>query len=188
MDLVAAAILTWTCAMSFDYSLAWEFHKLSCTILKRLGMHRLDAAPTDNRPTDPLILQKRSSFWQVVLIDIFFRLCYDKASEVSGEASTQLVNLPDIINPVSEQPQAVKTVHDIIWYRVIFLARLFLERLDQARIRADGIADPDFQRMADETCDHIEKLTIDWQLVIFHWVHVDLADRRAGCLDGGPGE
>jgi hypothetical protein len=165
MDLAATSILSWTNVVSFDYNLAHSFHKLCCRIVKQLGMHHLDVLPTKDGLDDTTARKKRSGFWQLVLVDLFFRLCYDKPSEISAEASTRFIKLPEVVDLVTEQPKAVVTVLEVIWNRAIFLAKAFFEHLDGARSSTGGVASDDFQRTVDGICDQFEELVQDWQLV-----------------------
>jgi hypothetical protein len=165
MDLAAASILSWTTIVNFDYNLAYRFHKLSCQICKQLGLHHIDVVATRNTHEDSTTRKKRSAFWQLVLIDLYFRLCYEKESEISSEASTRFVKLPGTVNLVTEQPPAVLTILEILWGRVIFLAKAFFEHRDAAQSNVDGLAGLDFQKKVDELCDECEELVDDWQLV-----------------------
>lgn len=168
MDLAATSVLCWTTIVSFDYSLSYKFHKLSCRIAKQLGIHHMDVLPAKDAQGDTMPRKKRLAFWQLVLVDLFFRLCYDKPSEISAEASTRFVKPPGVVDLVTEQPQAAGTVLDIIWTRATFLAKAFFERFDVARDDAAALASNDFQQMVDGLCDQFESLIEDWQLVSSH--------------------
>jgi hypothetical protein len=165
MDLAAASILSWTTIINFDYALAYRFHKLSCRITKQLGIHHLDVISNKSGQDSPSMRKKRSAFWQLVIVDLFFRLCYDKGSEISAEASTRFVRLPETVDLVTQQPFACYTVLEIVWNRAIFLVKPFFEHLDAARSNADGLASPDFQREVDGWCDQLEGMIEDWGLV-----------------------
>lgn len=165
MDLAATSILVWTTIISFDYNLAWKFHNMACRITKQLGMHHLDVLTTKGVRDEELMRKKRSAFWQLVLVDLFFRLCYDRKSSISAEASPRLVQLPEVVNLVAAQPVAVTTVIEIIWIRVTLIVKSFYERLDEARSGAGGVASIAFQATVDAMCNEIEDMIADWHLV-----------------------
>ena len=165
MDLAATSILIWTTALSFDYNLAWKFHNMGCRMAKQLGLHHLDVLASKGTKEDATIRHKRAGFWQLVLTDLFFRLCYDKGSAISAEASPQFVRLPEVVNPVSEQPRAATAVNEIIWNRTIFLVKDFFQLFDQARSSTDGLISSVFQQKVDTICDEIADMIDDWQLV-----------------------
>lgn len=165
MDLAATSVLIWTTVTSFDYNLAWKFHNMGCRIVKQLGLHHLDVLATKGTKEDASMRNKRAGFWSLVLVDLFFRLCYDKGAAISAEASPQFVRLPEVVDPVSARPDAATAVNEIIWNRVIFLVKNFFEHLDQARSSAEGLASSAFQQKVDASCDEIVDMIDDWQLV-----------------------
>lgn len=165
MDLAATSILIWTTALSFDYNLAWKFHNMGCRISKQLGLHHLDVLASKGTKEDASIRNKREGFWQLVLTDLFFRLCYDKGSAISAEASPRFVKLPDVVDPVSTQPRAATAVNDIIWTRAMFLVKDFYQHFDNAKSSPEGLTSSAFQQKVDVICDEIADMIDDWQLV-----------------------
>lgn len=165
MDLAASSILIWTTVISFDYNLSWKFHKMTCRLAKQLGYHHLDVLASKGTKEDATMRKKRAGFWQMVLTDLFFRLCYDKGSSISAEASTHFVRLPDIVDPVSARPLAATAVNEIVWNRTIFLTKDFFQHFDQIRDSTEGLASSEFQQKVDAICDEIADMINDWQLV-----------------------
>lgn len=165
MDLVAASIMTWTCIMSFDYKLAWRFHSQSCRFAKQMGLHHLDVLSAKGTKAADVQRKQRIGFWQLVLADIFFRLCYDKESCISSDASHKYVNVPDVLDVVSTQPQAEQMIPHIIWGRVIFLGKEFFDHYDRVRGDPDALRGKEFQDKVDSICDEMENMILDWNLV-----------------------
>lgn len=165
MDLIAASLMTWTCALNFDLSLSWKFHCQACQFARRLGLHHLDVLSTKHDEDEPLQQKQRTGYWQLVLIDLFFRLFFRRESAISADASPRFVKLPELANPAVERPRAVATVGPLIWLRIIFIAKDFCDHFDRVSKTVGGLESAEFQEKVDSLCDEIEDMFTDWNIV-----------------------
>jgi hypothetical protein len=164
-DLAAASILTWSTAISFDYSLAWQFHTQACRIAKQLGFHQLDVVSTKASRQDEVLNQKRRGLWQLVIVDFFFRLCYNKPSCISSEASTQLVEWTAASDVQVKRPRASWISVHMIWGRITFILKDYFDLVDQTDATTESPPPREIEEKAESICDEIEAMIADWHLV-----------------------
>jgi hypothetical protein len=164
-DLSAASILTWSTALSFDYSLAWQFHTQACRIAKQMGFHQLDVVSTKASRHDEVLNQKRRGLWQLVIGDFFFRLCYNKPSCISSEVSTQLVEWTQACDVQVNRPRAFSISVHMIWGRITFILKDYFDLVDQNDAATEGPSTTEIQEKAESICDEIEAMIADWHLV-----------------------
>lgn len=165
MDMIAASVMTWTSVLSFDYNLAWRFHRQACQFAKQMGLQHLDVMSSKGTKEAAIQQNQRVGFWNLVLCDLFFRFCYDRESSISADASPRFVNVPDIMDVTRAQPMAGQTMAQIVWGRAIFLAKSFYESWDQVSSSEEALAGKEFQERVDTICDEIEDIVQDWHLV-----------------------
>lgn len=164
LDLIAMALTTFTTAISFDFNLAWKFHKQSCLYAKQLGLHRLDVLASVGVNQKDLNNQ-RLGVWGLVLTDLFFRFFTGRESGISKDVSVSHVALPRISDPTCQRPKAAHTIIQTIWARITFIAKEFFEHYDRIANMEGGKASQDFQDKVNALCDEIEEMFDDWQLV-----------------------
>lgn len=164
MDLIASSISTWTAYHSFDHNLAAKMHAQACIFAKGLGLHQLDV---DSDSVSGMQIEKvkekqRTSLWQLVLTDLFIRLHYNQPSHISAEVSPQSVRLASPQDLTTQRPRLDVYALEVVWARVIFIAKQFFEHYDQGE---DEVMSKDFQRLVDDWCDEIELILEEWHLV-----------------------
>jgi hypothetical protein len=167
MDLVASSLSNWTAIHSFDFKLAWKLHSQACRIAMHLGLHRLDVSPrpSQTKQEEELRNKQRGGFWQLVLVDLFFRLCYDKPSCISAEASPEAVRIASPVDLTSQRPVAGLYSTQIIWTRITFIGKSFFESYDSVTANEGQKSAEAFQSKVDGWCDEIELIITDWRLV-----------------------
>lgn len=165
MDLIASSITAWTAIHSLDFKLAWKFHSQACRIATHLGLPQLDVSPRppQSKQEEDLRNMQRGGFWHLVMVDLFFRLCYDKPSSISAEASPEAVRIASPADITSQRPAAGLYSTQIIWTRLIFVGKSFFESYDRLSL-SERLAEA-FQHKVDTLCDEIEMLIHDWRLV-----------------------
>lgn len=166
LDLISTSLMTFTTAISLDYDLAGRFHHQSCQIAKQLNLHRLDvlaAVGVKGHET----MNQRLGVWSLVLTDLFFRFFAGKGSSLSKEISLEHIGSLEAMNLVGSRPPAARTIVQVVWGRVIVLAKEFFEHYDRVVVETAGkISESQtFQAKVDELCDEIEEMIEDWQLV-----------------------
>ncbi|ETN39196.1 uncharacterized protein HMPREF1541_05419 [Cyphellophora europaea CBS 101466] len=165
LDLIASSLMTFTTAISFDYTLAWKFHRQACEFVKQRGLDRLNALDMVGL-TKTEIDNQRLGFWQLVLVDIFFRFFANKPSSISSEASVASSGVPPATDVTHQRPRAGRTIVNTIWQRVLFVAKEFFEHYDRVSIIDGGTKSHQFQKKVDSLCDEIEEMIDDWQLTL----------------------
>lgn len=166
LDLISTALMTFTTAISFDFDLAARFHTQACHFAKQLNLHRLDALSAVGVRDSELSAQ-RLGIWGLVLTDLFFRFFAGKESSLSKEVSMSQVGSVDIVDVIGSRPRAARTIVQIVWGRVIFIAKEFFDHFDRIRETEAGKSTKEFQDKVDVLCDEIEEMIEDWHLVSY---------------------
>jgi hypothetical protein len=164
LDLISAALMTFTTAISFDYTLAGNFHTQACKYAKQLNLHRLDVLTAVGVKGSELAAQ-RLGVWGLVLTDLFFRFFAGRESSLSKEVSMDRVGSLEVIDFLGTRPRAARTIVQVIWGRVIFVAKDFYVHYDRVKETEDGRSSKEFQEKVDALCDEIEEMIEDWHLV-----------------------
>ncbi|WZH41896.1 Zn2-C6 fungal-type domain-containing protein [Fusarium acuminatum] len=100
-DLIAALFTSRMAAEFFDYDLAWRTFKLACQYCQDLNLHKLDSDENDTFFSEAKCDEERRGFWEVIQIDLFYRL---------------ILNTPPIewIEAAQDNEQDIWVVSDVI--------------------------------------------------------------------------
>lgn len=159
-DMVAAITMARVAAESFDYEMAWQMFKTAGEYAKGLGMHNLDRHGGMMRGIhNPDISDDdRKSFWDLIQVDMFFRLIFNKPPAISGNAWQ--VNLP-WLNPQSQPPpQPDTTMIFLVSSRVTLLLIRFFAMLEESTGDMR-----DIMARTEDMCREIQRLYEEWNLV-----------------------
>lgn len=159
-DLVAAITMARLAAESFDYELSWKMFKTAGEYAKGLGMHNLDSRGGMMRGIhNPDISDDdRKSFWDLIQVDMFFRLIFNKPPSISGNAWQ--VNLP-WLNPQSQPPpQPNATMIFLVSSRVTLLLIRFFAMLEETTGDMREV-----MAKTEDMCQEIQTLYNEWNLV-----------------------
>ncbi|KAK1701652.1 hypothetical protein BDP67DRAFT_22684 [Colletotrichum lupini] len=176
-DLIAALTMCRTAAECFDEELAWKMYTFACEYAQALNLHNLDAYTTAIGGQDESKLDAdRKGFWELIQIDFFFRLLFNRPPAITDSMNTWRVNLP-WLSSGSAPPDlnAVPTVTFLMGSRLTFILSHFFQDLespdcDEATIRPK----------AEEYCREIGQLFDEYQ--IEDWIQRSVASAaKADC-------
>ncbi|GKT46796.1 uncharacterized protein ColSpa_06977 [Colletotrichum spaethianum] len=151
-----------TAAESFDEELAWRMYTYACEYAQALNLHNLDAhnAEADFSTLDEAKLDAdRKGFWELIQIDFFFRLLFNRPPAITDSMSKWRTNLPWLSGSTPLDPNGVPTVTFIMGSRLTFILSQFYQQLekpnsDEATVRVK----------TEEYCHEIGRLFEEYQL------------------------
>lgn len=164
MDLVASVITSWTANHNLDKALAWDLHARACSIARDLKWHVIDVAYLSTDHDDDTRNKHRAAYWELVIMDLMFRLNANKPSCISRDARPDLVNLPSITDLRTDRPVALVHTIKTVWIRSAFIAKSFFELYDRIQDGRGEIPN-DVVEQLDAFCDEIFTTINDWRLV-----------------------
>ncbi|KAK7453122.1 hypothetical protein Landi51_04117 [Colletotrichum acutatum] len=175
-DLIAALTMCRTAAECFDEELAWKMYTYACEYAQALNLHNLDAYTTAIGQDESKLDADRKGFWELIQIDFFFRLLFNRPPAITDSMNTWKVNLP-WLSSGSAPPDlnAVPTVTFLMGSRLTFILSHFFQDLespdcDEATIRPK----------AEEYCREIGQLFDEYQ--IEDWIQRSVATAaKADC-------
>jgi hypothetical protein len=151
-----------------DFELSWTLHSKACELAQLLGLHMLDKISSCTS-SNASVERKRQGFWQLIQMDMNFRLFHNMAPTISG--TDWNVNLPWL----SYKPgvdggghPTVSTAAFIANSRLTLIGMEYTSALDKAA------ADPffDLECHIDVRCNEIEATLEEWCLE--DWVRRDV--------------
>ncbi|KAJ0302807.1 hypothetical protein COL516b_006844 [Colletotrichum fioriniae] len=165
-----------TAAECFDEELAWKMYTYACEYAQALNLHNLDAYTTAIGQDEGQLDSDRKGFWELIQIDFFFRLLFNRPPAITDSMNTWKVNLP-WLSSGSAPPDlnAVPTVTFLMGSRLTFILSHFFQDLespdcDEATIRPK----------AEEYCREIGELFDEYQ--IEDWIQRSVATAaKADC-------
>ncbi|KAG9252157.1 uncharacterized protein F5Z01DRAFT_660982 [Emericellopsis atlantica] len=157
-DMIASITLGRVCVEWFDYELAWNMFKQAGEYATKLGIHNLDSNGAvmrgiqnpDNADDD------RKAFWDLLQVDLFFRLMFNKPPSISGNPWN--VNLPWLNETIPNQGAERATIF-LASSRVTLLLMQFFAMLEEAA------GNPSLMmRRTEAMCLEIRALHDEWDL------------------------
>lgn len=143
----------------FDTELGWQVYKTACEHAEGLKIHHLDNTEIPLEPDQARVEADRKGFWDIVNIDFFFRLIYNKPPAFSVSVEAWRVNLP-WLSPASKPDfHAIPTVVFIMRSRITFILIRFFSLVE------DRTHHPDIEAEIELLCREIESLFEEWELV-----------------------
>lgn len=145
-----------------DHELGWQIYKSACEHAEELKIHHLDNTEIPPEPDQARLEADRKGFWDLINIDFFFRLIYNKPPAFAIKMEAWRVNLP-WLSPVSKPDfHAIPTVTFIIRSRITFILIRFFSLLEE-RTRDLGL-----EAEIELLCREIETLFREWEIVSCH--------------------
>lgn len=173
MDFVASVITSWTANHNLDKALAWNLHARACNFVRALNWHVIDGAGRPADGDDSTRNKHRAAYWDLVIMDLMFRLNGSKPSCLSKDACPDLVNLPSITDLRTARPVAQVHSYKIVWIRSAFIAKSFFELNDRLKDGRGDIPD-DVNEQLDSFSDEILTMIDDWRLVSYAISYFDI--------------
>lgn len=162
----------------FDYDLAWKMFKLACDYCQGLNIHNLDGddAPCGGDPAQ--CDQERRGFWEVIQIDLFFRLVLNAPPAISN--NPWKVNLPWLDPNAGPPPDGIASMSFLASSRISLIIARFFAMLD-------GSADTNRSEIMvknEDLCREIQDTLAEWPLV--SWVQYACIEKySANSVTGG---
>ncbi|KAM5376810.1 hypothetical protein ACJZ2D_005297 [Fusarium nematophilum] len=157
-DFVAAIFTSRSAAECFDYELGWQMYKLACEYAIGLNMHNLDDGNGPSESNQSNVDSDRRGFWELIQIDYFFRLLYDKPPALTSSLSSWRVNFPWL------SPDSQPDMHAIPTMTFLVSSRITLTLIHFFQLLEEGLGGADVLPKVNKLCDEIEHLFRDWQL------------------------
>ncbi|KAK1660079.1 hypothetical protein BDP55DRAFT_677692 [Colletotrichum godetiae] len=159
-DLIAALTMCRTAAECFDEELAWRMYTYACEYAQALNLHNLDAYTAAIGQDETKLDADRKGFWELIQIDFFFRLLFNRPPAITDSMNTWKVNLP-WLSSGSAPPDlnAVPTVTFLMGSRLTFILSHFFQDLESPDCNEDTI-----RPKAEEYCREIGQLFDEYQI------------------------
>ncbi|KAJ4082480.1 hypothetical protein NW756_010169 [Fusarium oxysporum] len=142
-DLITAILLMRAASQQCDLEFGWGMYKLVCQCIKKLNMHNLDQGfPTlflDSELPSEGADQHRKGFWNLVLVDLFFRLLHGKPAIITADTADWRVNLPSINTAPDDTEHRASTLAFLVKSRLTLIFLRFFDKLGQDQEEEDGV-------------------------------------------------
>ncbi|KZL67501.1 fungal specific transcription factor [Colletotrichum incanum] len=164
-DLIAALFMSYhqcrTAAECFDEELSWRMYTYACEYAQVLNLHNLDAhsTETDFNLDEAKLDADRKGFWELIQIDFFFRLLFNRPPAITNNMSTWKVNLPWLSGSAPIDLNAVPTVTFIMSSRLTFILSQFFQELEKPNSNEATV-----RVKTEEYCREISRLFAEYQL------------------------
>lgn len=131
-------------------------HKLACEYAHTSQMHSLDSLEHSNTMSD----DDRMGMWDLIQLDLFFRLINNKPAAFSSRLSDWRVNMPRLsVDFPRERDEAVPTTAFIIRSRLMFILISYFQISEALRDEEDVLA------AVNPLCEEVEKMFEEWKIV-----------------------
>lgn len=143
----------------FDNELGWQIYKTACEHAEELKIHHLDNTDIPLEPDQARVEADRKGFWDLINIDFFFRLIYNKPPAFPVSVEAWRVNLPWLSPASKPDLQAIPTVVFIMRSRITFILIRFFSLVESST------RGPDIEGEIEILCREIESLFDEWEIV-----------------------
>ncbi|KAJ3534317.1 hypothetical protein NM208_g7586 [Fusarium decemcellulare] len=162
-DLIAALCITRVAAEVFDYDLAWRMFKHACGFCQALNLHNMDDEanppfPCDGKGEDEQCNDERKGFWEVIQIDLFFRLVLNTPPAITN--NPWKVNLPWLDAGSEPPPHGIQSTAFLASSRVSLVIARFFAMLDDPQ----NTTKSDIMAKTEELCREMQQIFKEWQL------------------------
>nr|XP_036577229.1 fungal specific transcription factor [Colletotrichum truncatum]KAF6784141.1 fungal specific transcription factor [Colletotrichum truncatum] len=160
-DFIAAVFMCRAAAECFDEELSWRMYTYACEYAQKLNLHNLDANPTTSTAlVDQSTLDNdRKGFWEMIQMDFFYRLLFNKPPYITSNLNSWKVNLPWLSMNATPDMNAVPTMTFIIGSRFTFIVSRFFQALENT-----NSSDDDIRRKTEELCREVFELFEEWRI------------------------
>ncbi|KAH6896014.1 hypothetical protein B0T10DRAFT_479304 [Thelonectria olida] len=170
-DFMAAIFMARAAAECFDYDLSYKLYKQACEYATALNLHTLDSDDNNTpiAPEDqPRIDSDRKGFWELIGIDLFFRLIYNRPPALAAGMSSWRVNLPWLAPDSEPDMHAIPTMTFLMSSRISLILIQFFEVLEkegsQGEEEEEEDGDERILSRVEALCGQINQIFQDWQI------------------------
>ncbi|KAH7303671.1 hypothetical protein B0I35DRAFT_177271 [Stachybotrys elegans] len=168
-DLIAAILMTQTAAEALDFGLSWHMHKQACEYAQNLDLHNLDGTDTLNPANKMMDDADRVNMWNLIQLDMFYRLVNNKPPAFLSALNNWRVNFPWLsLDSPPTQDEAVPVVVFLARSRITLILISYFQTLD-----AIG-KDEDILGIVGPLCLQVEQVYVEWK--IDEWLHMHSQD------------
>lgn len=157
-DLLAALCVTRVAAEFFDYDLAWRMFKHACESCQALNLHNLDGDDADATFLGDKCDDERRGFWEVIQIDLFFRLVLNTPPAITN--NPWKVNLPWLDADSGPPLQGIQSTAFLASSRVSLVIARFFAMLDDPT----NTTKSEIMAKTEELCLEMQQIFDEWQL------------------------
>ncbi|KAF7553332.1 hypothetical protein G7Z17_g3685 [Cylindrodendrum hubeiense] len=178
-DFIAAMLTARVSAECFDYDLSWQLFKQACEYAHGLNMHNLDGGDGFNCSSGSKVDSDRRGFWELIQVELFFRLLYNKPPTLTESMNSWRVNLPYLSPDAQPDLETVPTLAFLVSSRITFVLTDFFQLIEEHTPGLDIL--PKIESLGEE----VETLFQEWQMDewikraddndIHWWMLVDIA-------------
>ncbi|KAM5355177.1 hypothetical protein ACJ41O_001823 [Fusarium nematophilum] len=156
-DLIAALFITRVAAEWFDYDLAWKMFKHACEYCQVLNLHNLDDDQNVKVITENTCDNERRGFWEVIQIDLFFRLVLNTPPAITN--NPWKVNLP-WLDADSPPPHGIQSMAFLASSRISLVIARFFAMLDDPK----NTTKSEIMAKTEDLCREVQQIYTEWQL------------------------
>lgn len=117
----------------FDLDICWQVARLAGEYSMALDLHNLDCPETPNPVAERISRGDRKGLWELMEIDLFFRLLFDRPPNLPVDIEGWRVNLPWLSAGPEARVDAESTVCYLVDSRTTFVMARFFKLLEGAR-------------------------------------------------------
>ncbi|RSL55241.1 hypothetical protein CEP54_009499 [Fusarium duplospermum] len=144
-DLIAAILLMRAALQQCDFEFSWKMYKLVCQCVQTLNMHKIDRSFPGIFMSPELLSDgaddHRKGLWGLVLVELFFRLLYDKPATMTANLTEWRVNLPWLNSDPGLTEHVVPTLAFLVKSRLTFLLLWFFDIFSEDTQDKNSVAD-----------------------------------------------
>ncbi|KAH9428223.1 hypothetical protein MCOR02_011710 [Pyricularia oryzae] len=161
-DFVAAVLMAQTAAESLDMDLSREMHSKACSYAQILNLHSIDRTDSGPPEASPIVANddRRLNMWNLIQIDLIYRLVQQETSALSFDFAKWHVNLPSLtFDPESSREEAVHTMTFLARSRVALILIDFFQIVDDVG-QGDGVSSSIV-----DLCEQVEDVVKEWKIL-----------------------
>ncbi|KAI5467614.1 hypothetical protein BGZ63DRAFT_410533 [Mariannaea sp. PMI_226] len=159
-DLIASLFMTRVAYQFFDEELSWKMFRHACEYCQALNLHKLDSSDVSwgNEEDKCDCDDDRKGFWEVLQIDLYFRLIMNKPPIISVNAWQ--VNLPWLDVNSQPPPHGIQATAFLASSRVTLVIIRFFALLENP----ENGTKADIMSKTEGLCREILDIFEEWQL------------------------
>ncbi|GKU07436.1 unnamed protein product, partial [Fusarium langsethiae] len=160
-DFIAATFMAQVAAENFDFQLCWEMHRLACIWSEAMQLHSVGSDEASGQSPIATTDGGRMSMWNLVRMELFFRLISGKTPSFSFDLSEWRVNLPSLFFDELNSQEAVPTTAFLASIRVTLILIRFFQAIQEPDSQQDKLS------LVISLCEQVEETVVEWDL--FGW-------------------
>lgn len=122
-------------------------------------MHNLDSGEGFTNSNGSKVDSDRRGFWELIQVELFFRLLYNKPPTLTESMNSWRVNLPYLSPDSQPDMETVPTLAFLVSSRITFVLTRFFQLLE------DDAPGGDMLSRIEQLGEEVETLFQEWQMV-----------------------